>query len=112
MEPIEILDAHVHLYAPDASRDPAGWGLAQREPGWVECVAPAGRRSIQGWSDPDRLIADMDAAGVGACAMLGWYWERQETCDLQNGWYLEWIRRHPNRLMRSEERRGGKEWRS
>jgi hypothetical protein len=41
----------------------------------------------------------MDAAGVGACAMLGWYWERQETCDLQNGWYLDWIRRHPGRLL-------------
>jgi hypothetical protein len=31
--------------------------------------------------------------------MLGWYWERQETCDLQNGWHAAWIRRHPKRLF-------------
>jgi len=64
----------------------------------VQCIAPEGRRSIQGWSDPDTLIADMDRAGVDAAVMLGWYWERQENCDLQNGWYLDWIRRHPGRL--------------
>jgi hypothetical protein len=41
----------------------------------------------------------MDEAGVAACVMLGWYWERQETCDLQNGWYARWIRRNPERLL-------------
>jgi predicted TIM-barrel fold metal-dependent hydrolase len=41
----------------------------------------------------------MDEAGISACVMLGWYWERQETCDLQNGWYLDWIRKYPGRLM-------------
>jgi len=99
MEPTEILDAHIHLYAPEAASDPRGWGLAHREGGWVECVAPAGRRSIQGWSDPGALIADMDAAGVSACVMLGWYWQSQDTCELQNGWYRDWVRMHPDRLI-------------
>jgi len=94
-----IVDAHIHMYPAEVAADPAAWGRAHGEPGWTACVAPAGRRSIQGWADPDSLIADMDEAGVGACVMLGWYWERQETCDLQNGWYLEWIRRHPGRLL-------------
>jgi predicted TIM-barrel fold metal-dependent hydrolase len=94
-----IVDAHVHLYPREVAENPAAWGEAHSELAWAECVAPKGRRSIQGWSDPDALVADMDAAGVAACVMLGWYWERQETCDLQNGWYAQWIRRNPGRLM-------------
>jgi uncharacterized protein len=93
------VDAHIHMYPAEVAADPAGWGLAHGEPGWAACVAPSGRRSIQGWSDPDSLVADMDEAGVATCVMLGWYWERQETCDLQNGWYAQWIRRHPGRLL-------------
>ena len=93
-----IVDAHVHVYAPEVAAAPAEWGLAHGEPAWTRCVAPEGRRAIQGWADPDTLVADMDQAGVEACVMQGWYWERQETCDLQNGWYLEWTRRHPKRL--------------
>src|ERR1700678_1056831 len=45
------------------------------------------------------MIADMDEAGIDSCVMLGWYWERQETCDLQNRWHGEWIKRHPGRLL-------------
>ncbi|HMD60083.1 MAG TPA: amidohydrolase family protein, partial [Opitutaceae bacterium] len=94
-----IIDAHVHVYPSEVASDPAAWGGARGEPGWTACVAPAGRRSVQGWADPDALIADMDEAGVGACVMLGWYWQRQETCDLQNAWHSQWIRRHPGRLL-------------
>jgi len=94
-----IVDAHVHVYPAQVAADPAAWGRDRGEPGWTACVAPPGRRSIQGWADPGALIADMDEAGVAACVMLGWYWERQETCDLQNGWYSEWIRKYPGRLV-------------
>jgi len=93
------VDAHVHVYPAEVAADAAAWGRARGEPGWTACVAPSGRRSLQGWADPDALIADMDEAGVDACVMLGWYWENQETCDLQNGWHGEWIRRHPGRLV-------------
>jgi len=94
-----IVDAHVHAYPAEVVAGPAGWGRAHAENGWVDRVAPEGRRSIQGWADPDAMIAHMDEAGVDASVMLGWYWERQETCDLQNGWHAEWIRRHPKRLL-------------
>ena len=93
------IDAHVHIYPPEVAENPAAWGAARGEPAWTECVAPRVRRSIQGWADPETAIADMDEAGVAACVMLGWYWERQETCDLQNGWHAHWIRRHPGRLL-------------
>jgi predicted TIM-barrel fold metal-dependent hydrolase len=94
-----IVDAHVHVYPAQVAASPEAWGLAQGEPGWVACVAPQGRRSLQGWADPEAIIAHMDEAGIESCVMLGWYWERQETCDLQNGWHAEWIRRHPKRLL-------------
>jgi predicted TIM-barrel fold metal-dependent hydrolase len=97
-EPAGIVDAHVHGYTADVAAAPAAWGMAHGEPGWTRCVAPEGRRSIQGWADSDALVADMDVAGVETCVLLGWYWERQETCNLQNAWYLDWIRRHPGRL--------------
>jgi predicted TIM-barrel fold metal-dependent hydrolase len=94
-----VIDAHVHAYPAEVAAGPAAWGAGHGEPGWTRVVAPEGRRSVQGWADPDRLVADMDEARVDACVMLGWYWERQETCDLQNGWYLEWMGRHPKRLI-------------
>jgi predicted TIM-barrel fold metal-dependent hydrolase len=94
-----IVDAHVHAYPAEVAADPAGWGRAHGEAGWTACVAPAGRRSLQGWADSGAMIAGMDEAGVGACVLLGWYWERQETCDLQNLWHGEWIKRHPGRFF-------------
>jgi uncharacterized protein len=94
-----IVDAHVHVYPTGVAADPGAWARAHGEPGWHACVAPPGKRSLQGWADPDQLVADMDRAGVESCVMLGWYWERQATCDLQNGWYAEWTRRHPGRLL-------------
>lgn len=94
-----IVDAHVHAYPAEVAADPAGWGAAHGEPGWTACVAPAGRRSIQGWADSEAMIADMDEAGVATCVLLGWYWERQETCDIQNRWHGEWIARHPGRFI-------------
>jgi predicted TIM-barrel fold metal-dependent hydrolase len=93
-----IVDAHVHVYPATVAADPAAWGNAHCEPGWVACVAPEGKRSIQGWADPEATIARMDAAGVDACVMLGWYWERLENCELQNEWHADWIRKFPGRL--------------
>lgn len=99
MKALGIVDAHVHVYPHEVAANPAEWGLARGEPGWVACVAPKGKLSIQGWADPDAMIADMDEAGVESCVMLGWYWERQETCELQNEWHQAWVRRHPKRLI-------------
>jgi predicted TIM-barrel fold metal-dependent hydrolase len=93
------IDAHVHVFPADVATGASAWGRARSEQGWVDCVAPQGRRSIQGWADPDAMIARMDEDGVDACVMLGWYWQNQETCDLQNGWHAQWIRRHPGRLL-------------
>jgi predicted TIM-barrel fold metal-dependent hydrolase len=41
----------------------------------------------------------MDRAGIEKCVLLGWYWENQETCDLQNGWFSNLIKAYPERLL-------------
>jgi uncharacterized protein len=94
-----VIDVHVHGYLPEVAADPAAWARARGEDGWLACVLPVGRRSIQGWASVERTIADMDAAGVAAAVLLGWYWQSQATCDEQNRWYAAWRSRYPGRLL-------------
>ena len=96
---MRIVDSHIHFYPKEVSADPVEWGTEQREPWWTSCVAPAGRRSIQGWATSAVLLRDMDRAGVEKCVLLGWYWENQQTCDLQNGWFNDLIKAHPDRIL-------------
>lgn len=60
---------------------------------------PPGRRTLQGWADVSQLLRDMDRAGIEKAVLLGWYWERQETCELQNRWFRDWTQAHPDRLL-------------
>ncbi len=93
-----IVDCHIHAYPPEVFQNPRAWGEVHGEPWFTQCVAPLNRPSLQGWADTDRLLRDMDRAGVEKVVMLGWYWERQETCELQNRWFLDWHRQHPDRI--------------
>ncbi|HWA10860.1 MAG TPA: amidohydrolase family protein [Opitutaceae bacterium] len=95
-----VVDSHVHLYPPEANRDPAGWAQAQREAHWATLCTRRRRdgRPVQGFSDVEGLLRAMDAAGVGRAVLLGWYWENFETCRRQNRFYAECVRRHPDRL--------------
>lgn len=94
-----IIDAHVHLYPAEVSANPAAWAIRMQEPVWGALVTlDPGRRVCQGWADCDRLLRDMDAAGVERSILLGWYWERHETCVWHNRYYAECIRLHPDRL--------------
>ena len=93
-----IVDSHIHMYPPEVFADPKAWGAAHGETWWTYCVAPPHQPTLQGWADPDRLIRDMDKAGVDQCVMLGWYWEHQSTCELQNAWFIDWCRKYPGRL--------------
>ncbi len=94
-----IIDSHVHLYAPEVAADPRGWAEARGEERWANLAAPVSGPRLQGWSDIDTLLSDMDAAGVEKAVLLGWYWDHLETCVEQNNWYLGWIKQHPDRLM-------------
>ncbi|MBP7483170.1 MAG: amidohydrolase [Lacunisphaera sp.] len=95
-----IIDAHVHLYPPEVNRDPAGWAAAQGELHWAELCTRQRKngQAVQGFPSVDQLLHDMDAAGMDRAVLLGWYWERPETCAMQNRFYAECIRAHPDRL--------------
>ncbi len=92
------IDCHVHAYPASVSQDPRAWADARGESWWADCVAPRDRPSIQGWADADQMVRDMDAAGIDVAIMLGWYWQRQSTCDEQNAWMADWQKQHPDRL--------------
>lgn len=92
------IDCHVHAYPAAVAQDPRAWADARGESWWADCVAPRERASIQGWADADQMVHDMDAAGIDVAIMLGWYWQRQSTCDEQNAWMAAWQKQHPDRL--------------
>ncbi len=95
-----IIDSHIHLYPPEATVDPSGWAKKRGEFYWPSLVMPKlGRRSSQGWVDLNRLLRDMDEAGVEKAVLLGWYWENHETCVNQNRFYGKCIQAHADRLM-------------
>lgn len=97
---MSTIDAHVHLYAPEVNRDPAGWAAAQSEPHWAELSTRRRKdgRAVQAFPSLDELLREMDRADVGRAVLLGWYWERAETCAGQNRFYAECVRAHPDRL--------------
>lgn len=94
-----IIDAHIHAYPPEVFAEPLKWGPAHREAWWTYCVAPPHQPTLQGWATVGQLVLDMDAAGIDQVVMLGWYWENQATCDLQNSWFLDWHRAFPDRIQ-------------
>jgi predicted TIM-barrel fold metal-dependent hydrolase len=96
-----VIDAHVHLYPPEANRDPAGWARARGENHWAVMCARIRKitgRPVQAFPSVDEALRDMDAAGVDRAVLLGWYWETHDTCVLQNRFYAECVRAHPDRF--------------
>ncbi|MCW5550385.1 MAG: amidohydrolase [Opitutaceae bacterium] len=95
-----LIDAHVHLCPPEVNRDPAGWAAEAGEPHWAQLCTRRRKngRPVQAFPSVDELLRAMDAGGVGRAVLLGWYWERPETCRMQNRFYAECVRKHPDRL--------------
>ena len=95
-----IIDAHTHVYPPAIFADPAGWAKARGEHHWAQLVGPRadGKRSLQGFASRDQMLRAMDAAGVERCVLLGWYWEKQETCRWHNLEMAQWRRASPDRF--------------
>src|SRR5687768_5718736 len=95
-----IIDAHVHLYPEEVDLDPAGWAARTGERHWaVLCTRKRrNRRPVQTLPTVDALLEAMDAADVARAVLLGWYWEKPETCAWQNRFYAACVRTHPDRL--------------
>lgn len=100
MTPMRVIDAHVHLYPPEVNQDPAGWAAASRENHWAQLCTRRRKNGapVQGFPSVDQLLRDMDAAGVAKAVLLGWYWEHPDRCRMQNRFYAECVRAHPDRL--------------
>jgi predicted TIM-barrel fold metal-dependent hydrolase len=53
---------------------------------------------VQEFPDVDELLRAMDAAGVERAVLLGWYWQKADTCAWHNRAMAAWRRAHPDRL--------------
>jgi uncharacterized protein len=95
-----MIDAHVHLYPPEVVRDPAMWAETCGEVHWHRLCTRRrkGGDPVQLFPTVDELLADMDAAGIESAVLLGWYWERADTCRAQNRFYAGIVRAHPGRF--------------
>src|SRR4051794_25231807 len=95
-----IIDAHVHLYPREVDLEPAGWAARQGERHWGVLCTRRRRdgRGVQSLPTVDELLVAMDAAGVSRAVLLGWYWEKPETCAWQNRFHAACVRAHPDRL--------------
>lgn len=92
----EIIDSHTHRYPPEVFLDPEGWARDQNEAYWASLT---GENSLQAFSSREQMLEDMDAAGVSRCVILGWYWEHQRTCELNNDWLKKWKEEDPERFI-------------
>jgi len=97
---MSVTDCHVHLYPPVVNRNPAAWAAAHGEAHWATLVTRRRKdgRAVQSFPSVRELLRSMDAAGVQRSVLLGWYWEHSETCALQNRFYAQCVRAHPDRL--------------
>ncbi len=95
-----VTDSHVHLYPPEVNRDPAGWAAGHGEPHWATLCTRRRKNGapVQGFPSLGELLTEMDRAGVERAVLLGWYWEQAENCSVQNRFFAECVRAHPDRL--------------
>ena len=97
---MRIIDAHVHLYPTEVNRAPAEWSASVGEQHWATLCTRVRKngRPVQGFPSIDELLPEMDAAGIDQVVLQGWYWEKHDTCVLQNRFYAACIRAHPDRI--------------
>ncbi|MDR0901909.1 MAG: amidohydrolase [Opitutaceae bacterium] len=95
-----IIDAHTHLYPPEVNAAPAAWAAARGEAHWATLCARVRKsgRPVQGFPSVADFLRAMDAAGVERAVLLGWYWEKPETCAWQNRFYAECLRARADRF--------------
>ncbi|NCG09289.1 MAG: amidohydrolase family protein [Verrucomicrobia bacterium] len=97
--PATVIDCHTHAYPQELSADPLAWTSIHDEAHWAKLVAPSDRPSIQDWATPERMLADMDAAGIDQAVLLGWYWEHAATCCWHNQTIADWVKTAPDRFI-------------
>jgi len=97
---MRIIDCHVHLYPPALNAAPSEWARSAGEAHWALLCARVRKsgRAVQGFPSVDGLLRAMDLAGVERAILQAWYWEKHDTCRMQNRFYADCIHTHPDRL--------------
>lgn len=95
-----VVDCHVHLYPPEINRATHRWAAEAGEALWAALCTRRRRngRPVQEFPGVDELLRAMDDAGVERAVLMGWYWHTPAACALQNRFYAECVRAHPDRL--------------
>jgi predicted TIM-barrel fold metal-dependent hydrolase len=92
------IDAHIHYTPPSLAADLDAF--IQQEPFWGLMLAPvSGGKSLQGWATAERMIADMDAAGLDKVVLMGEHRRTHSGCVTRNDQALEMLRRWPERVI-------------
>lgn len=92
------IDVHAH-YTPPSMADNLE-SFAEREPYWGLLITPDPiNHTEQGWATPERMIDDMDRAGMDKIVLLGESQQNQENCVARNNQGLEIMRRWPERVI-------------
>lgn len=91
------IDAHVHFTPPELAENLGS--LAEREPYWSLLLDPPDGRSIQGYASAERMVGDMDAAGIDKVVLVGEYFYQHESCVARNNIALDLIQKYPERIM-------------
>lgn len=91
------IDAHIHFTPPEMATDLAAF--AEQEPYWGLLVtSDTTNHTVQGWATPERMIEDMDRAGIDRVMLMGEYRQRHEACVARNDASLALVRRWPDRI--------------
>ena len=92
------IDAHIHYMPPSLRARLAEF--TQQEPYWGLLLSfDETGKSIQGWASAERMIDDMEQAGLDRVVLQGEYPQRHETGVERNSRVLAVVNRWPERVM-------------
>lgn len=92
------IDVHTHYTPPSIKDDLAAF--AEREPYWGLLVTPDPvNHTEQGWATPERMIEDMDKAGIDKVVLLGEGQTRHENAVERNNIGIEIMQQWPDRVI-------------
>lgn len=91
------IDMHAHYTPPSLVQDLDAF--SEQEPYWGLLITPdPANHTEQGWATPERMLADMDEAGVDQVVLLGESQQNHDNCVARNNQGIEIARRFPERV--------------
>lgn len=90
------IDAHVHFTPPSMAADLTAF--SEQEPYWGLLLG-GGSGAVQGWATAERMIEDMDRAGIDRVILMGEYRRHHDACVARNDQALALNRRWPDRVI-------------